>query len=80
MASREVRELRRISLQIIADTCTGASLNDTTPGTTDNCSVTVRFAPTSAGTNKNAVLTVQDPSSGTPPDSIAVALSGNANP
>jgi hypothetical protein len=42
--------------------------------------VTVRFAPTGAGANLNAVLTVTDPSSGTPADSISVALSGNANP
>jgi hypothetical protein len=62
--------------RIIADTCTGVSLSDATP----NCTVTVRFAPTSAGANKNAVLTVLDPSSGTPADSISVALTGNANP
>jgi hypothetical protein len=66
--------------KVILDNCTGATLSDTTPGTTDQCQVTVRFAPTGAGANLNAVLTVTDPSSGTPADSISVALSGNANP
>jgi len=62
--------------KIVADTCIGVSLADA-PGT-PTCQVTVRFAPTAAGTNLNAVLMVLDPSSGTPPDSVSVAVKGDA--
>ena len=61
--------------KIVTDNCIGVSLKTGAA----SCDVTVRFAPTSGGANKNAVLTVMDPSSGTPADSISVALTGTAN-
>jgi hypothetical protein len=64
----------------IADNrCLGTSLSDGTPGTSDQCKITVRFAPTSTGA-KAAVLTVLDPASGTPADSSSLSLRGTANP
>jgi hypothetical protein len=67
-------DLTGASFRIVTDTCTGTSL---TPGGTtgDNCKVTVRFAPTTTG-NKTGSLTV----SGTPGNSVAIILTGTANP
>jgi len=67
--------------KIVADTCIGQSLADTSAGAAGTpCTVTVRFAPTTVATGKNAVLTVVDSSSGTPADSISVSLTGASNP
>jgi hypothetical protein len=69
--------------EIAEDNCIGVGLQAVIAGHPEyvaSCTVTVRFAPTSTGANKNAVLTVLDPTSGTPADAIAVALSGDANP
>ena len=63
--------------KIVADGCVGVSVLGS--GATRTCQLTVRFAPTSAGLAKNAVLTVLDPSSGTPADSVSVNLKGDAN-
>jgi hypothetical protein len=67
----------------VEDNCIGVALQEVSDGHPEHvtsCTVSVRFAPTSTGANKNAVLTVLDPTSGTPADAIAVALSGDANP
>lgn len=68
--------------KIVDDKCIGVSLSDSLTHAQDTavCTVTVRFAPTSAGTGKVATLTVTDPLSGTPADTISVDLKGSANP
>jgi hypothetical protein len=70
--------------KIVADSCIGVALQDALTGHPEfvsQCSITVRFAPTSSSTTpKTAVLSVVDPTSGTPVDGITVALSGVANP
>jgi hypothetical protein len=62
--------------KIVDDKCTGVSLK----ASAASCTVTVRFAPTTATAGKVATLTVIDPLSGTPANSVSVALSGNGNP
>jgi CSLREA domain-containing protein len=56
---------------ITQDNCTGQTL----AGSGGNCTVSVRFAPTSAGTGKSASLAI----SGTPGGTPSATLSGNAN-
>jgi hypothetical protein len=63
--------------RIVEDHCVGISVPG---GSGHQCAVTVRFAPTSVGLAKNAVLTILDPASGTPADSVSVDLKGDANP
>jgi hypothetical protein len=64
--------------KIVVDNCVGVSLAGS--GTGQYCTLKVRFAPTSVATGKNAVLTITDPASGTPADSVSVNLKGDANP
>ena len=68
--------------KIVDDQCTGVDLHEASTGVTarTTCTVKVRFAPTTATAGKKATLTVIDPLSGTPANSISVDLSGNGNP
>jgi hypothetical protein len=63
--------------KVVSDSCVGTSLSGT--GSSASCKVTVRFAPRSTG-NKSAVLSVWDPSSGTPMNGVSLRLTGAANP
>lgn len=68
--------------RIVDDKCIGVSLKAPTAGQPNahTCTVTVRFSPNATGAARAAVLTVLDPVSGTPADSVSVALVGDANP
>ena len=63
-----------VDFKIVNDTCIGSSISAT--ASTNTCTVTVRFAPATAGAAKAATLTV----SGVPGDSVTVSLTGTGNP